>query len=124
MEIKPQDNNSKVVLAYVLIGIGVIWILRKIGFYFDIPHFYFQNIFFPFRDVFHGLTHFIFSWQIILIIVGLILMAGKRSAGIVLIVIGGIFLLPKFFIAPGLTFSMFLPVLLVGLGIAMIARKI
>jgi hypothetical protein len=124
MEIKPQDNNSKVVLAYVLIGIGIIWILRKIGLYFEIPHFYFQNIFFPFKDIFQDLTHFIFSWQMILIIVGLILMAGKRSAGIVLIVIGGIFLLPKFLILPGLTFSMFFPVLLVGLGVAMIARKI
>jgi hypothetical protein len=124
MEIKPQDNNSKVVLAYVLIGIGIIWILRKIGLYFEIPHFYFQNIFFPFKDIFQDLTHFIFSWQMILIIVGLILMAGKRSAEIVLIVIGGIFLLPKFLILPGLTFSMFFPVLLVGLGVAMIARKI
>jgi hypothetical protein len=124
MEIKSQDNNSKVVLAYVLIGIGIIWILRKIGLYFDIPYFYLQNIFFPFRDIFHDITHFIFSWQMVLIIVGLILMAGKRSAGIVLIVVGGIFLLPKIFIIPGLTFTMFFPVLLVGLGIAMIARKI
>jgi len=98
--------------------------LRKFGFYFDIPHFYFQNLFFPFRESIRDLTHFLFSWQMVLIIVGLILMDGKRSVGIVLIVIGGIFLLPKIFIIPGLTFSMFFPVLLVGLGIAMIARKI
>lgn len=124
MENKPQNNNSKVVLAYVLIGIGVIWILRKIGIYFEVPHFYFQNIFFPFKNIFHDFTNFIFSWQMVLIVVGLILMAGKRSAGIVLIVVGGIFLLPKFLVVPGLTFSMFFPVLLVGLGIAMIVRKI
>lgn len=124
MESKPQNNNSKLVLAYVLIGIGVIWILRKIGLYFEIPHFYFQNIFFPFKDIFHDLTHFIFSWQMVLIIVGLILMAGKRSAGIVLIVVGGIFLLPKLFFVPGLTFSMFFPVLLIGLGVAIVARRI
>jgi hypothetical protein len=55
---------------------------------------------------------------------GFNIMAGKRSAGIVLIVVGGIFLLPKLFIVPGLTFSMFFPVLLVGLGIAMIVRKV
>jgi hypothetical protein len=124
METKPQNDNSKLILALVLIGIGIIWILRKIGLYFDIPFFYLQNIFFPFKNIFHDLTHFIFSWQMVLIIVGLILMAGKRSAGIVLIVVGGIFLLPKIFVVPGLTFSMFFPVLLVGLGIAMIARKI
>jgi hypothetical protein len=124
MEKKPQNDNSKLILALVLIGIGFIWLLRKIGLYFDLPHFYLQNIFFPFRDIFHDITHFIFSWQMVLIIVGLILMAGKRSAGIVLIVVGGIFLLPKFVSVPGLTFSMFFPVLLVGLGIAMIARRI
>jgi len=124
MENKPQNNNSKVVLAWVLIGIGIIWILRKSGLYFDIPHFYFQNIFFPFKNIFHDLTQFLFSWQMVLIIVGLILMAGKRSSGIVLIVIGGIFLLPKFLVVPGLTFSMLFPLLLVGLGVAMIVRKI
>ena len=124
MENKPENNNSRVVLAFVLIGIGSIWLLRKIGIFFELPHFYFHNIFFPFKNVFHDLTHFLFSWQVVFIVVGLILMAGKRSAGIVLIVIGGVFLLPKFFMIPGLTFSMFFPVLLVGLGIAMIARKI
>lgn len=124
MDMKPENNNSKVVIAWILIGIGTIWILRKIGFYFELPHFYFQDILFPFKQVFHGLFHFIFSWQIILIIVGLILMAGKRSSGLVLIVVGGLFLLPKFFFIPGLTFSMFFPVLLVGLGIAMIVRRI
>lgn len=124
MENKPERNNSKVVLAWILIGIGVLWILRKIGFYFELPHFYLQNIFYPIKQAFQGLFHFIFSWQIVLIVVGLILMAGKRSAGIVLIVIGGIFMLPKIFFLPGLTFSMFFPVLLVGIGVAIIVRRI
>jgi hypothetical protein len=124
MESKPQNNNSKVVLAWVLIGIGIFWILRKIGLYFNFPDFYFHNIFYPFKNLFHDFSHFIFSWQMVLIMVGLILLAGRRSAGIVLIVVGGIFLLPKFLVVPGLTFSMFFPVLLVGLGVALIARKL
>ncbi len=124
MEDKPQNSNSKAVLAWVLIGIGIVWIVRKTGIYFDFPHFYFHDIFFPFRSMFQGLTHIIFSWPVILIIVGLILMAGKRQSGLVLIVIGGIFLLPRIFFIPGLTISMFFPVLLVGLGIAMVAKII
>jgi hypothetical protein len=124
MENKPESRNSRVVLAFVLIGIGSIWLLRKLGIYFELPKFYLQNFFIPFKNLFHDLTHFIFSWQMILIIVGLILLAGKRSAGVVLIVIGAIFLLPKIFIMPGLTFSVFFPVLLVGLGIALIVRRI
>ncbi|KAF0238896.1 MAG: hypothetical protein FD181_619 [Prolixibacteraceae bacterium] len=124
MESKPQNNNSKVILAWALIGIGIFWILRKIGLYFNFPDFYFQNIFFPFKDLFHDLRHFVFSWQMVLIMVGLILMAGRRSAGIVLIAAGGIFLLPKFLIVPGLTFSFFFPVLLVVLGVALVTRKL
>lgn len=124
MENKPENSNSRVVLAFVLIGIGSLWLLRKLGIHFELPRFYFENFFFPFKNFFHDLTHFIFSWQMILIIVGLVLLAGKRQAGVVLIVIGGIFLLPKIFIIPGLTFSMFFPVLLVGLGIALIVRRI
>lgn len=123
MESKPQNNNSKVVLAWVLIGIGIFWILRKIGLYFNFPHHYLENFFFPFKNLIHSFSHFIFSWQMVLVLVGLILLAGRRSAGIVLIVIGGIFLLPKLFIIPGLTFSLFIPVLLVGLGVALIVRK-
>ena len=124
MENKPQKNNSRIVLAYVLIGVGVLWILRRLGFYIDLPNINWQGIFFPIRQFFHGWGHFIFSWQMILIIVGLILLAGKRSVGIVFIIIGGVFILPKIFYFPGLTFSFFIPVLLIGIGVAMVARKI
>lgn len=124
MENKPQKDNSRVVLAFVLIGIGVFWILRKLGFYINFPNIHWGNIFYPFRQFFHGWGHFLFSWQMILIIVGLILLAGKRSMGIVFIIVGGIFILPKLFYFPGLTISLLFPVMLVGVGIAMVLRRI
>jgi hypothetical protein len=91
MENKPENRDSKVVLAWVLIGVGIFWMLRKLGFYFELPDFYYQ-IFYPVKHAFQSLFGFIFSWPVILILVGLILLAGKRSGGMVLIVIGGIFL--------------------------------
>ena len=124
MDKEPRKDNSKIVLAFVLIGIGVLWILRKLGFYIDLPHIHWESIFYPFRQIFHGWGHFIFSWQMILIIVGLILLAGKRTSGIVLIVIGGIFILPKIFLLQGLTISFLLPVVLIGVGVAIITRKV
>lgn len=124
MENKPQKDNSRIVLAFVLIGIGVFWILRRLGFYIDLPNINWHNIFYPIRQFFHGWGHFIFSWQMILIIVGLVLLAGKRSLGIVFIVLGGVFILPKIFYFPGLTFSLFIPVLLIGIGVAMVAKRI
>lgn len=124
METKPHKDNSRVVLAFVLIGIGIIWILRKLGFYVNFPNIHWENIFYPLRQFFHGWGHFLFSWQMILIIIGLVLLAGKRSAGIVLIIVGGIFILPKLFYFPGLTISLLLPVLLIGIGVAIVAKRI
>jgi len=122
MEKEQKENNSKVVLAVVLIVVGIVWLLKKVGIYFEFPRIFFENIFYPFRQVFHWLTHFIFSWPMILIIIGIILMAGRRSAGLVLVVVGGVFLLPKIFFLPGLTISFLLPVLLIGFGVALVAR--
>jgi len=125
MNNEPQKHdNSRVVFAFVLIGIGILWILRRLGIYFDLPDIYWSNIFFPLRQFFHGLGHVIFSWPMILIIIGLVLMAGKRKAGIVFIIVGGIFLVPRIFLFHGLTISLLLPVLLIGIGVAMVARLI
>ena len=125
MNNEPQRNdNSRVILAFVLIGIGILWILRRLGIYIDFPDIDWGNFFFPFRQFFHGIGHVIFSWPMILIIIGLVLMAGKRKSGVVLIIVGGIFLLPRIFYFPGLTISMLLPLLLIGIGVAMVARLI
>lgn len=122
MEMEPRRNNSRIVLAVALIFIGTLWLLRKIGFYIEFPNINFEHIFYPVRQVFNALKHFIFSWPMILIIIGILLMAGKRSSGIVLIIVGGVFLIPKIFFIPGLTISFLFPVLLIGFGVAMVAR--
>jgi hypothetical protein len=124
MESKPQKDNSRIILAFVLIGVGILWILRRIGFYIDLPDIHLHNIFYPIRQFFHGWGHFIFSWQMVLIIVGLVLLAGKRPLGIVFFIIGGVFILPKLFYFPGFTFSLIFPVLLIGIGLAMVVKRI
>ena len=119
MNTTKQKENSGQTLAVILIVIGAIWILGKIGVIF-ILHNFFSDAVFTFRNLFHSIPSLIFSWPIILILVGLILLAGKRSSGIALIVIGGIILLPKIFLLPGLTISFLIPAILVGVGLAMI----
>ena len=125
MNSEPQKNeNSRVVLAFVLIGIGILWILRRLGIYFDFPDINWGNFFFPFRHFFHGIGHVLFSWPMILIIIGLVLMSGKRKSGVIFIIIGGVFLLPRIFLFHGLTVSLLLPLLLIGIGVALVARLI
>ena len=124
MNKEPENNNSRIVLAFILIAIGILWILRRLGIYLHLPHINWGNLFFPIRQIFHGWGHFIFSWQMVLIIIGLILLAGKRSLGIAFIIVGGIFILPRLFYFPGLTITMLFPILLIGIGIAIVVKRI
>ena len=124
MSSESNKNNSRIILAFVLIGIGVFWTLRQLGVYYEFPQFILENIFYPMRQFFYRISHFIFSWPMILIIIGGVLLAGKRSIGLVFIIVGGIFILPKLFFVPGITISLLFPVLLIGIGVAMVARKI
>ena len=119
-----RKDNSKLVLAIVLIVFGGLWLLRKIGFYIEFPAIHLHEILFPVRNLFGGLGDFLFSWQVIFILIGLLLLAGKRSVGLILIVIGGVFLIPKILFFPPLTISFLLPALLIGAGIVMVARHI
>lgn len=127
MEQVPQKKThrkaeSKEVLALVLIGIGLVWILKQTGFFFKFPYFNFPDIFSPLINTMHSLGHLIFSWPVILIVIGLILIAGKRAGGVVLLIIGGIFLLPKLLLISGAAIVFLFPIILIALGIGLIAR--
>ena len=122
MERTPRKENSREVLALVLIGIGLLWILKQTGFFYKFPFFNFHDITAPIRNAFHGFGHFFFSWPMILILVGLVLMAGKRSGGLVLLIIGAIFILPKIFFFSGAVIIFLFPIILIALGIALVAR--
>lgn len=115
-------NNDGTALAVILITIGLIWLFVKTFAWLKLNHFYMGNIFFPFQPALHNFRHFIFSWPAIFIIVGLVLMAGRRNTGIVLIVIGGIFLIPKIIHVSLFSVTFLLPVLLIGTGIVLIAK--
>jgi hypothetical protein len=119
-----QKDNSKLVLAFILIGVGVLWALKTIGVHFEFPQFIWENLFYPLRHVFHNVGHIIFSWPMVFIFIGGVLLAGKRSIGWVFLIVGGIFILPKLFFFPGLTISFALPVLLIGIGVAIIVKRI
>lgn len=117
-----QENDTRKILAIVLIVFGLLLILKRSGAFFFNPFIHFDGAFAPIRIAFHNLGHVLFSWPFILILVGLVLMAGRRSAGVVLIIIGGIFLIPKLFFLTGAAMLIFFPVILIGLGIALVAR--
>ena len=117
-----QQDNSRKVLAIVLIVLGILLVLKKSGALHNFPFLHLNNVFFPFQNTFHSIGLVVFSWPVILLIVGIVLLAGRRSGGWVLIVIGGLFLLPKLFFLSGAAIVLLLPLILIGVGIAIVAR--
>lgn len=118
-----KRENSRLILSIFLIAAGIFWLIKATGFYFEFPDFFWEQIFSPLRHVFNKITGFIFSWQMILILVGLVLMAGNRKSGLILVVIGGIFIIPEMFVVSGLSASLIIPVTLIVTGVALVAGK-
>lgn len=65
---------------------------------------------------------FIFTWQALLILLGIIFISNKESkgTGVILIAIGAFFLLPRFFELPHYWRSLFWPSMLIILGLVVI----
>lgn len=113
-----SETDSRKTLAAVLIVLGLLLVLKKSDLFFLPPFVVLKSVFAPLGAV----THVLFSWPAVLILVGLVLMAGKRPVGLGLLVLGGVFLIPKLFFFSGAMVLLFFPLLLIGLGITLLAR--
>ena len=95
--------------------VGIIFLL--LGMYFLLNNF----DLIPFE-----LPDFITSWQVFLILIGLLLLASRerRAGGVVLITVGIVFLVPEFFdISVGEVVRQFWPLALVIVGIVLLFRR-
>jgi len=72
----------------------------------------------------HDWKSVIFSWQMLLIAIGIISLFGKESyiPGIILILIGGIFIIPKFTMLPFSVHNLFWPAILIALGLIVLFK--
>ena len=123
MEKMPEKNKSREILAFVTIGFGLLWLAKEVGLFRYFPFIHFENFFRPVRRALHNLGDVLFSWQIILIIIGIVLLAGRRSSGWTLIIIGGVFLIPKIFIFSGISLFLLFPIVLIAVGISLLTRR-
>jgi len=101
---KPENTSNRhdkrLGVGIVFIFIGIVFILSNSGL---LP--------FPIR-------HYVFSWQMILIVIGLFSIAGNRNKtqGLILIGIGVVFMMQGILGFPGLGFSSLWPLALIGVG--------
>jgi len=115
-------NHSGTFWAYVFIIAGILWLMSKNG--WDI---HMTGI----GGLFAGIGHFFSSlanWSIgaflpiLAIIAGVLLIAGRRFFGALLLVILVMILVPHFLIIPGILMFLFFPVLLIIIGIVILTK--
>lgn len=100
---KRGTENKRVYVGLFLIGIGFIWILEKLNL---IPEVW--------EDIF-------ISWQMLLIAIGAFsFIGGNRNTGIILMLIGGFFLVDDVFDIPREFRQIGWPVLLIAAGVLML----
>ncbi len=108
--------------AYVLIIFGVLWLLKQTG--WDI---HFPNI----GEFFSSIGHFFGSmaqWSfgaaipVLIILIGVGLILGRRFLGALLFVLLLLLLLPNFLIIPGILMILFFPIILIIIGIIILSK--
>jgi len=108
-EVKKNDGpqRKKFALGIIIIFVGVLLLLSNT----NMIHYRIQHIF--------------FSWQMLLIAIGIISLVSSesRTPGFVLILIGGIFILPRAFDLPFNAMHLFWPVILIGVGILILFKR-
>lgn len=108
--------------AYVLIIFGIIWILSKSGWDINLPNI--GGFFAGIGNFFGNMVHWSDGATIPLLILlaGIVMIAGRRFFGALLFVLLILILVPHFLIVPGILMILFLPVILVIIGIVILTK--
>lgn len=99
--------DNRVLIGIVLVIIGLFLVMRNTGF---IPHF---------------IDNIIFSWQMLLIAIGLIITlgsSGSRTSGIIVMAVGGFFLIPMIF-RETFNVNLFWPLIFIIIGAVFIFSR-
>lgn len=117
-----HKRNTSSFWAYVFIIVGVLWLLNKSGWEINLPGI--GDIASAMGRFFHNIT----SWThgslvpILLLIAGIMLIAGRRFFGALLFVILLLIILPHFLIIPGILIMLFFPIVLIIIGIIILSN--
>lgn len=108
--------------AYVLIILGIIWILRESGWDINLPGI--GGFFAGIGNFFGNLVHWSAgaTFPLLILLAGIVLIAGRRFFGALLFVLLILIFIPHFLIIPGILMIIFLPVILIIIGIIILTK--
>jgi predicted membrane protein len=100
-----ERTNKRIYFGLFLIVLGFIWTLERLDLIPEI------------------VDEILISWQMLLIGIGVFsLIGGNRTTGLILILIGGVFIVPEMFEIPYELRKIVWPLLIIGIGIVMLFR--
>lgn len=100
-------TNNRVVIGVVLVLAGFFLVLRNTGIFPDF------------------INHIIFSWPMLLVTIGLVMTLGasEKSAGVIVMAVGGFFMIPRIFSETFHMYDMFWPSIFIIIGVIFIVTK-
>jgi predicted membrane protein len=100
-------TNNRVIIGVVLVLAGLFLVIRNTGFFPDF------------------IDHVIFSWPMLLVTIGLIMTLGasEKTGGIIVMAVGGFFMIPLLFRETFHMYDMFWPSIFIIVGIIFIVTK-
>jgi predicted membrane protein len=100
-------TNNRVVIGVILVLAGLFLVIRNTGFFPD----FIDNV--------------IFSWPMLLVTIGLILTLGasEKTAGIIVMAVGGFFMIPLLFRETFHMYNMFWPSIFIIIGVIFIVTR-
>jgi len=104
---QPHMTNNRVVIGVVLVLAGLFLVIRNTGLFPDF------------------IDHIIFSWPMLLVAIGLLMTLGasEKTAGVIVMAVGGFFMIPLLFRETFHMYNMFWPSIFIIIGIIFIVTK-
>jgi len=101
-----RSSDKRLYFGVILIALGVILIFERLNL---IPE---------------SIADLLISWQMLLVGIGVLsLIGGNRTAGTILIIIGGTFMIPELITVPHELRRIYWPLILVAIGVAILLRR-
>jgi predicted membrane protein len=100
-------TNNRVIIGVILVLAGLFLAIRNTGFFPDF------------------VDHVIFSWPMLLVIIGLVMTLGstEKTGGIIVMAVGGFFMIPLIFRETFHMYNMFWPSIFIIIGVIFIVTR-
>lgn len=102
-----HNANNRIIIGVIMVLVGLFLVIRNTGFFPD----FIDNV--------------IFSWPMLLVTIGLVMTLGatEKTAGIIVMAVGGFFMIPLIFRETFHMYNMFWPSIFIIVGIIFIVSR-